>query len=93
MSALARRVEKAEAIIAPKSRIIVMEAGCDLPQAEIEAFERDVLRARPLDLVVMIRNFCDPLGAPRQGCSLPGLLEARKVGGGTFFQVSGYYPG
>ena len=65
MSALARRVEKAEAIIAPKSRIIVMEAGCDVPQAEIEAFERDVLRARPLDLVVVIRNFIDPLRAPR----------------------------
>ena len=65
MSALARRVEKAEAIIAPKSRIIVMEAGCDVPQAEIEAFERDVLRARPTDLVVMIRDFCDPLCAPR----------------------------
>jgi hypothetical protein len=65
MSALTRRVEKAEAIIAPKSRIIVMEAGCDVPLAEIEAFQQDVLHARPMDLVVMIRNFSDPLGAPR----------------------------
>jgi hypothetical protein len=58
-------MEKAEAIIAPKSRIIVMEAGSDLPEAEVEAFQRDVLRSRPTDLVVMIRNFCDPLSAPR----------------------------
>ena len=65
VSALTRRVETPVAIIAPKSRIIVMEAGCDVPQAEIEAYERDVLRARPTDLVVMIRNFCDPLCAPR----------------------------
>jgi len=32
-----------EAIIAPKARVIVMEAGCE--EAEIEAFQRDVLRA------------------------------------------------
>ena len=65
MSALTRRVEKAEAIIAPKSRIIVMEAGCDVPEAEVDAFVRDVLHARPMDLVVMIRDFSDPLSAPR----------------------------
>jgi hypothetical protein len=65
MSALTRRVEKAEAIIAPKSRIIVMEAGCDVPEAEVDEFIREVLRTRPTDLVVMIRNFIDPLCAPR----------------------------
>ena len=63
MSALTRRVEKAVAIIAPKSRIIVMEAGCDVPTGRDRG--RDVLHARPMDLVVMIRNFSDPLGAPR----------------------------
>jgi hypothetical protein len=65
VSALTRRVEKAEAIIAPKSRIIVMEAGCDVPEAEVDAFVRDVLHARPMDLVVVIRNFCYRLCAPR----------------------------
>jgi hypothetical protein len=51
--------------VAPKSRIIVMKAGCNVPEAEVDAFVRDVLHARPTDVVVMIRNFIDPLSAPR----------------------------
>jgi hypothetical protein len=65
VTSLARRVEKVEAIIAPTSQIIVMEAGCDVPEAEVDAFVGDFLHARPLDLVVVIQDFTDPLGAPR----------------------------
>jgi hypothetical protein len=66
MSAISRRIDRAEAVVAPKprGRVIVFEAGDDLPRDQIEAFERE-LGAGEVDLVIMIRDFIDRLSAPR----------------------------
>ena len=45
--------------------MLVYEAGADVPRDQLEAFARDVLGARPNDLIVRIRDFFEPLSEPR----------------------------
>ena len=73
MSAIGRRIDRAEAAVAPRSpgRMIVFEAGDDLPRDQIEAFERDQLCPNPNDLVIMIRDFIDRLSVPRHVTTYP----------------------
>ena len=57
MSAIGRRIDRAEAAVAPVvAPMIVYEAGDHIPEAELEAFERDVLKPHPSQVVV-IRRF------------------------------------
>jgi len=58
MSTIGRRIDRAEAAIAPPvAPVIVFHHGVDVPEDEIEAFVRDELRPHPSQLVVGIKPF------------------------------------
>ena len=73
MSIIGRRIDRAEAAIAPRSpgRVIVFEGGDDLSRDQIEAFKRDELCPNPNDLVIMINDFIERLSAPRHVTTYP----------------------
>ena len=66
MTGLGRRLDRVEAAIAPRQRVLVYEVGKTVSVAERTAFERDVLKRRPNDLVIVISDdFLEPLSPPR----------------------------
>jgi len=64
MTGLGRRLDRVEAAIAPRQRVLVYEVGRDVSETERASFERDVLKRRPNDLVIVISDdFLEPLSA------------------------------
>ena len=58
MSAITRRLDRAEAAVAPRqSPVIVFHHGVDVPEDEIDAFVRDELKPHPSQVVVAIKRF------------------------------------
>ena len=66
MTGLGRRLDRVETAIAPRQRVLVYEVGRAVSEAGRAAFERDVLKRRPNDLVIVISDdFLEPLSPPR----------------------------
>ena len=64
MTGLGRRLDRVETAIAPRQRVLVYEVGRAVSEAGRAAFERDVLKRRPNDLVIVISDdFLEPLSA------------------------------